>query len=221
MQPYPLLRRLYAPVLRNRSFSILSDNCWGGFMSRYLGLGYRSPFVGLFVFSPDYIRLLENLEAVYADLRFIRPGRSKYAASLAPGAAYPIATVGDDIELHFLHYASEAEAARKWRRRLGRLDPENLIVKFCDRDRCTPELIARFDRLPYRQKVCFTARPYPGLASVRFVRCQRRRDCVENCWKVSQRYWDIVAAANALAGHPAPRGTDALRLWLAARLTAF
>lgn len=202
MQPYPLLRRLYAPVLRNRSFSILSDNCWGGFMSRYLGLGYRSPFVGLFVFSPDYIRLLENLEAVYADLRFIRPRRSKYAASLAPGAAYPIATVGDDIELHFLHYASEAEAARKWRRRLGRLDPENLIVKFCDRDRCTPELIARFDRLPYRQKVCFTARPYPGLASS----ASSAASAGATAWKTAGR-----SASDTGTSSPRPTPSRAIR----------
>lgn len=71
---------------------------------------------------------------------------------------YPIGLIANDIEIHFIHYKDEDEAYAKWSRRVKRINWDNLIVKFCDRDQCTEDLIRRFDKLPYSHKVCFTAK---------------------------------------------------------------
>ena len=47
--------------LRNRNVTIISENCWGGILCQYLGIGYNSPFVGLLVPAPDYIKILRSL----------------------------------------------------------------------------------------------------------------------------------------------------------------
>jgi uncharacterized protein (DUF1919 family) len=48
----PIRRQL----LNDHSFSIISNNCWGGFVYQYFGLKYSSPFAGLFLFSKDYLK---------------------------------------------------------------------------------------------------------------------------------------------------------------------
>lgn len=52
------IRRIF--LLKNRDFTIISNNCWGGHVYRYFNLPYQSPTVGLFIVSKDYIKLLKN-----------------------------------------------------------------------------------------------------------------------------------------------------------------
>ena len=52
--------------LKNKTVTILSNNCWGTFMYKYCNLEFNSPFIGLFVFAPDYIKLLEEPSLIYA-----------------------------------------------------------------------------------------------------------------------------------------------------------
>ena len=65
----------------------------------------------MFVFSPDYIKMLKNLKHYLSgsiSLTFVK--ESKYIKDF--DNAYPLALL-DDIELHFLHYADEEEATQK------------------------------------------------------------------------------------------------------------
>lgn len=61
-----LLRKIISPIkrfgLKNKKFSIISNNCWGGIVYDIFGLQYLSPTIGLFMFSDDYIRFCENLK---------------------------------------------------------------------------------------------------------------------------------------------------------------
>lgn len=151
-------------LLKNKSFSIISDNCWGGFIYQYFNIPYKSPFVGLFIFSPDYIKMLKNLEYyLNSDLVFIEPNETRYKKELiAHGTyeTYPIAILGDNVEIHFLHYKSNEEAYEKWSKRVKRLDRKNLIIKFCDRDLCTDELVDEFDKLDFENKVMLSSKDY-------------------------------------------------------------
>lgn len=153
----------YRCLLPDQSFSIISDNCWGGFVSRELGLPYNSPFIGLFLFSPDYIRMLKNLNYYLSQpLTFISASESMYAEEMKSYGTYnkyPIAKLFD-IELHFLHYDSNEDAQDKWERRLKRINYNNLIVKFSDRDLATENLIKEFDSLTYARKICLTTDKY-------------------------------------------------------------
>ena len=94
---------------------------------------YQSPFVGMFVFSPYYIKMLKNLKHYLSGdilLKFVK--ESKYIKDF--DNAYPLV-------LHFLHYADEEEATQKWERRLKRMHWDNLYFKFNDNDACTYELM--------------------------------------------------------------------------------
>ena len=65
--------------LKNKDFTIVSNNCWGGFVYQKFGLEYKTPFIGLFIFTPDYIELLKNFkELIFKELKFINFEQSKY-----------------------------------------------------------------------------------------------------------------------------------------------
>lgn len=164
------LKVLFRYRARPRNFSIISNNCWGADFYPLAGLPYLTPFVGLFLRPDCYLRLLGDFRATiklpltfkneshHPDLNEMRSAENQY---------YPIGRIGDDIEIHFMHYASPEEAAEKWRRRVQRItsDDDKLFVKFCDTNSPTPDQLRQFDDLPFVHKVCLTARPYPDLKS--------------------------------------------------------
>ncbi len=210
---------LWRRELRNTSVSIISDNCWGGFMSRYCHLPYRSPFVGCFVPAPDYLRMLHSLKAyMEGEMRFIPRAESRYIDRLTHirrdhpvGILPPVRGRGncEGIEIHFLHYGTPEEALEKWQRRVARIDYDNLLVKLADRDLCTPELIAEFDRLDYPSKVCFTTKSYPCASVVR-IKSQAYRSQVYNEWKYCAAYYNFAREANRLLEKNGTQaGTDA------------
>lgn len=47
--------------LNNTDFSIICNNCWGGFVYRYFGLPYLSPTVGLYFYSEDFIKFAKDI----------------------------------------------------------------------------------------------------------------------------------------------------------------
>ena len=59
---YPIINFIPRRRLKNKNFTIICDNCWAGKVYQELGLPYQTPFVGMFIFSPDYIKMLKNLK---------------------------------------------------------------------------------------------------------------------------------------------------------------
>lgn len=158
--------------LKNRSklrcldFSIISNNCWGGLVYQRFALPYTSPTIGLFIMDDDYIKFLEHLDYYLAQpLKFITKGQSRYVRRLLAESTaksnYPIGLL-DDVEVHFLHYSSEKEAFEKWEKRKKRLNKKCLLVKFSQRSSTGVDILSRFSKLPYKNKICFTEYDYPG-----------------------------------------------------------
>lgn len=145
-------------ILKNRDFTIISNNCWGGRIYQRYGLPYTSPTVGLMFFADEYLKFVQNLEYYLSqDLKFIPKKESKYYDFYTEkDRYYPIGLL-DDVEVVFLHYKSEKEAYDKWNRRKARINWDNLIVKFNDQNRATIDHIKAFDKLPYKNKLCFVA----------------------------------------------------------------
>lgn len=161
---YKVKQRLRRLRLRHTDFSIISNNCWAG-TAVYMpfGLQYTTPTVGLFFMDEDYIRFISRLRWYLAqELRFISPRESRYYDCLSDGGAkeltYPIAIIGDDVEIHFLHYKSEGEAAEKWYRRVQRINFNKLLVKMSIRNSGydLPQMLRQFKALPYKHKICFS-----------------------------------------------------------------
>lgn len=162
-------RPYYRRRLHNRRFSIISNDCWGAAVYQHLELGYRTPFVGLFLTAPCFLRLLADLHGYLSSpLEFIE--QSGYAY-LERGrrervTPYPIGLLGGDVELHFVHYPTAEAALEKWQRRVERVDYDNLFVKLsADKDLCTYDHLKAFDATSYAHKLCLTAHSYPGIDS--------------------------------------------------------
>jgi uncharacterized protein (DUF1919 family) len=84
----------------------------------------------------------------------------------AEHGCYPIGELGGVCEIHFLHYASEAEAKYKWESRCQRIAPSRdaIFIKICGHDGCTSDQLRRFDHLAFGHKVAFTSRQTAELA---------------------------------------------------------
>lgn len=150
--------------LNVRDFTIISNNCWAGTaVYQPFGLKYNTPTIGLFFMDDDYIRFLERFDC-YVRLTpiFIAPQRSRYYNKISKDGttpvSYPIATLGDDVEIHFLHYHSSQEALIKWQRRAARINRNKLLIKASLRDTASAranDFIHRFEALTFRNKICF------------------------------------------------------------------
>jgi uncharacterized protein (DUF1919 family) len=161
-EPLKVRRRLLAARVmrarvRMRDFSIVSNDCWGGMAYEELGMRYESPFVGLFIVPEDYIRLLRDLrKSVTGELTFRHTSRhpeiNRWREQIQ--RQYPIGLIGDDVEVHFLHYKTEPEARSKWRRRAERILWDKLRVKMSWHDH--PKIDAwlrEFDGMDFSAKL--------------------------------------------------------------------
>lgn len=151
------LKSLRRNCLRNTDFSIICNNCWGGYVYRRYGLPYLTPTVGLYFFADDFIKLCSDVKGyMNKALEFISYTESKYSEIIEARKQtnVPIARLGD-IEVVFLHYKTKEEAAEKWNRRVGRINYENLIFKFSKMNGCTEEHLKRFDQFDFSKRICF------------------------------------------------------------------
>jgi uncharacterized protein (DUF1919 family) len=111
-------------------------------------LAYKTPTVGLFFFSDCYIKFLQDLKGnLNKELRFINVSKYEKGNQLRTSSYYPIGVIGNEIEIHFLHYKTEDEAREKWDRRKSRVDFDNLFISFTDNEPFTNEQLLTFDNL--------------------------------------------------------------------------
>jgi len=153
-----LLTLYFKKIVGNKKFCIISNDCWGAEMYKLLNRPFNTPFVGLILMGPCYIKMLEDPRH-YLNLPLNFEESSKYPQmqEIKSGINFPLAVLGDSgIEIHFLHYKSKLEAKEKWERRLNRIDWDNLFIKYdCGKDYASKELVERFINMPYPNKLIF------------------------------------------------------------------
>lgn len=140
--------------LKNKDFSILSDNCNSGIILHDLGQRFNSPTVNLYFESADFIKFLKNPQK-YLNADPIQTESDK---------PFPVGKI-DDITVFFMHYPDFNNAREQWKKRSARVNFDNLFVMMTDKNGCTYEQIADFDSLPYAHKAIFTHKPYPEFKS--------------------------------------------------------
>lgn len=141
-------------MLKNKSFTIISSNCNGGFLYHDLGIKFNSPTINLFIYPRDFIKFVNNLRYYLSqNLIFVEKINK-----------YPIAKL-DDIEIHFVHYKSEDEARKKWYERVKRVNYSNIFILMVERDGCTLEDLHEFDKIKYNNKIVFTYKVYDEIKS--------------------------------------------------------
>lgn len=154
--------------IKNHNFTIISNNCWGGFIYQSYALKYNSPTIGLFIMAEDYIDFIKNFkENINKDIKEINYLDSKWYKTLKNNESfgkYPIGKIGD-IEIHFLHYKSFEEAIEKWNRRKERINYNNVLFKFSEMNSCEEKDIINFQSLKLKNKICFVTNKYKHLVN--------------------------------------------------------
>lgn len=180
--------------------TIISNNCWAGIVSQYLGIPYYTPTVGLYFFADEYIKFLKDFKYyISQDLEVISAECSKYYKEMkAKGHGDSLVGKLDDIEIVFLHYHSKKEIIEKWNRRVKRINWDYIIFKFCDQNLCNENNIYDFDKLKLKNKICFTTKKYPNCKSVITFENQKNKQEVERDYYVSHKYLNIIEYINNL-----------------------
>ena len=201
--------RAKAPLVRaglkNRDFSILANNCWGGIVSRDRRLPYNSPTCGTYFFSKDYLRFLSDPKRyLEMELEEVPFGKSAHAEEVfaKEGREVLIGRTGD-AEVVLLHYETFAEAKEKWDRRKARIRWDNLLVKYSDQNGFVPEDFEVFRALPFSNKLFLTVNPAYESGFTRLIPDRWQEGCAVDDIKSSFRVMNVNEFLNGMI-----RGND-------------
>ncbi|PWA04859.1 DUF1919 domain-containing protein [Flavobacterium psychrotolerans] len=178
---------------KNKNFTIISNDCWGGRVYMDLGLEYNSPTVNVFIYSDCYLKLILNLKEYMSCALSFKENSFYEVANIKRNETkthYPIGVL-KDIEIHFLHYKDEEECITKWNKRIERINYENLFFKFSDAYLVKEADLYAFDALDLDNKVCFTAKPYENLKSNIWIKDFKKSDFVLDPFKYRWQYRKI------------------------------
>lgn len=126
--------------------SIISQNCIGGVIYHDLGAQFLSPTVNTFIPEPDFVKLARNLR-YYMEQELVMRWEE----------TYPVGMLAD-VQIHFMHYATCAEAKESWERRKKRINYDRVLVLATDRDGFDEAVYEQWKQISY-PKVLFTANP--------------------------------------------------------------
>lgn len=203
-----LKRFIFLKRLMNPNFCIISRDCWGSRVYQELNLEYNTPFVGLFLFSPCYIRLLSNFHwFMDQDIVFVDESKYPTANELRKTNYYPIGVLGGEVEVHFLHYKSVDDADEKWKKRSARVNYQNLFIAYNDKESFTEELLNKFENLPFQHKVFFTANKNFNTPSAVWISECAEKPYVDDLYKNSylvHRHFDVIDWLNNGSGKLKP-----------------
>ena len=184
--------------LKIKNPTIISNNCWAGIVSQYLGVKYYTPTIGLYFYADEYIKFLSNFNYyVKLPIKVIETEKSRHYEEMK-NKKHEKAIVGvlDDVEIVFLHYKTKEEVLEKWKRRVERINYDCIIFKFCNQNSCTDELIKKFDELPLNNKICFSSKEYKDLKSVIWIKEDNGKKEVERDYYKSHKYLNIIEYIN-------------------------
>lgn len=77
---------------------------------------------------------------------------------------------GGVIHVYFLHYQSFEEGVSAWKRRVRRIQWNNIFVVLSEKDGCTKMCLEEFEHLSYESKVALTHVEYPDITCGFYVK---------------------------------------------------
>ena len=133
--------------LRNSSLSILSQNCWSGFIYNKFGLQFLTPTINMFTTDKGFLDFLKDpMQNVNQKLKL-----QKMEFNPDLNINYPVFKIGK-TEWFMNHYNDVKIARNKWYERRQRINWFNLLAVMYTEDE---KILSEFDKLPYAKKVCF------------------------------------------------------------------
>lgn len=173
-----LYRKRKRRRLKNSDFTILASDCNGTFMYYDLGLPFLSPTINLTIGMEDFVKMLENLEW-YMEQEVV-PLKGDFSC--------PAGLLGD-VQINFIHYETFDQGVSKWEERKKRIRWDNLFIVGSEKEGCTYEVVKRFDRLPYRNKVILTHREYPEFPSAYYIKGFEEKGEMGTTTNFKDRFW--------------------------------
>lgn len=149
------------------------------------GRQFTSPTVNLAFDGEEFICFLEKIhEYLNCSFEFIEQ-------DMVP---YPVACL-NDIEVRFVHYKSNEECISCWERRKQRIDWEHIYIIATDADGLNrPDLLERFDKLPFKNKILFTSKSLPqydwAITVKQFINRKQVRIMTQTANFKGQRYYE-------------------------------
>lgn len=125
--------------LKNRGFSIISQNCIGGVFYHDMKMKFLSPTINLFFKEPDFIKFVLNIE-YYLNLDI----------EVYWNEEYPVGKLGD-IHIFFMHYNSCKEARDAWNKRKKRVNLNKLFIIATDRDGFNDNVYKLWQNIKYKK----------------------------------------------------------------------
>lgn len=203
-----MLGNIHKIGLRNRDFTILSNNCTGGTIYEFFNLKKLSPTVGAFFMPSDFIKFLKELNFYLSqELKFIDVSSSanlKFLKTLPTFNENMIIGKLGDIEIVFLHYNSKEEVLAKRNRRCKRINLTNIIVKFNDQNNFDDSFFEEFKNLPYKNKIFCTASKkyvdsYDNLNVIYFSKDEKCGHVNNDMAKEINKYMNIKKYLNSIS----------------------
>lgn len=165
-----------------------------------LGMQYNTPTLGLYFFADDYIEFLSNLKYYLKEAKLEFLDQSRYPLANERREKwlhwYPIGLLGGNVEIQFLHYHSEEEAAEKWNRRAARVNWDNLLIIGMEQNLCTVECIRNFDKLNFERKLFFSSKDLPDLKSNCFLEIFAEQGEVGDPYKRADVFYKALTELN-------------------------
>ena len=155
---YNIPERIRFRKIRNiGNFSIISNNCIGGFLYQKCGIKYYSPTIGLQFPQEDFVKFCRNLEYyLQEELKESNDKMQDGFTKLGGGEInFPVGRLAD-ITIYFQHFHSFEEAKVKWDERKDRINRDNLFFIFVGYDNTPKDVFEEFNGLPLKHKLLLT-----------------------------------------------------------------
>lgn len=160
---YPYLKKIRKYI--GQDTSLISSNCFAGRIMQDIGMEYNTPTLGLWFMPDDFPKFCSNLEYyLHSEIREKKHSKNElgeYKRTHRLKHPYPVGSIGNDVEVHFLHYYTFDEAVEKFKRRANRVNLNSLIMIAFEQNGCTEEDVKEFDTISFKRKIFFCSKPYP------------------------------------------------------------
>ena len=131
--------------LKNRDFSVISQNCIGGVFYSDMKMQFLSPTIDLYFSTSDFLKFVCHMEE-YLTMEL----------EMTMGETYPLGHL-DDVLIRFMHYGSCEEAKNKWNERKTRINWRKIVVFCTDMEGFNDSDLELWNTIKY-PKVLFTAK---------------------------------------------------------------
>lgn len=156
-----LLKSYRRVGLKCKDFSIISNNCTGGYVYQYYGVAYNTPTEGLYFSTEDYLKIIQRPNYYFKhEVELIDPKESVLAKS-GKSINHPVGRI-DDVEVYFLHYPDPNEALGKWYRRCSRINYKKLFFLLSETELMKDGHLQKFSQIvdEGHKGVCLTLKDY-------------------------------------------------------------